>query len=130
MNPSRYPASDNVAPANQGHGHDRISRAALPCAPDRSFRLRLWLTVLTILFVPLERLFALGPRKILRPGIGTDLGYYFLNGLLPAMLMSAPLGIMAWMVHRFVPHEFHAAVAEALLWSRVLAALVVGDIAC
>jgi len=91
-------------------------------------RLCLWLVILTIIFVPLERLFALRPQKILRPGIGVDLGYFFLNGIVPAILMSLPLSALAWTIHRSIPHEFHAAVAAAPLWSRILAGLIVGDI--
>jgi sterol desaturase/sphingolipid hydroxylase (fatty acid hydroxylase superfamily) len=93
------------------------------------FRLAVWLAILVVIFVPLERLFTLRPQKILRPEIGADLGYYFLNGLLPAMLMSLPLGAVALVVHRVIPHGFHAAVAEAPFWSRILAGLVIGDVA-
>jgi sterol desaturase/sphingolipid hydroxylase (fatty acid hydroxylase superfamily) len=92
------------------------------------FRLNVWLAILTIIFVPLERLFALHPQPILRNEIGTDLGYYFLNGLLPAMLMSVPLGFVAWSVHRFVPQGFLAAVATTPFWFRMLAGFVVGDL--
>lgn len=92
------------------------------------FRLCVWLAILTIIFVPLERCFALHPEKILRPQIGADLGYYFLNGILPAMLMSVPLGFVAWGTYRFIPHGFHAAVAKAPFWARMAAGLVIGDI--
>ena len=57
------------------------------------FRLAVWLTILVVVFVPVERLFAANPQKILRKGIGTDLWYYFLSSLLPAVLMSVPLGL-------------------------------------
>jgi sterol desaturase/sphingolipid hydroxylase (fatty acid hydroxylase superfamily) len=93
------------------------------------FRLGVWLVILASIFVPLERLFALHGQKILRPEIGADLGYYFLNGLLPAMLMSVVLSPLAWGIHKVVPHGFHAAVAEAPFWVRMLAGLVVGDVA-
>ena len=51
-------------------------------------RLSLWLAILVVIFVPLERLFAAHPQKIFRKGIGTDLGYYFLSSLLPALVLS------------------------------------------
>jgi sterol desaturase/sphingolipid hydroxylase (fatty acid hydroxylase superfamily) len=92
------------------------------------FRLCVWLAILTVVFVPLERLFALHKQPILRAGIGADLGYYFLNGLLPAMLMSVPLGFLAWGVHRVIPHGFLDAVAATPFWFRMLAGFVVGDI--
>jgi sterol desaturase/sphingolipid hydroxylase (fatty acid hydroxylase superfamily) len=91
------------------------------------FRLCCWLAILAIIFVPLERLFALHPRKIFRHAIGADIGYFFLSGLLPAWLMSVPLALVAWTVRHCVPHGLHEAVAEAPFWSRALAGLVVGD---
>jgi len=91
-------------------------------------RLCAWLAVLAIVFVPLERLFALHKQPILRAGIGADLGYYFLNGLVPAILMSVPLGFLAWGVHRIIPHGFVAAVAATPFWFRILAGLIAGDI--
>ena len=47
-------------------------------------RLSIWLALLSAVFVPLERLFALRPQALFRKGIATDLGYYFISGLVPA----------------------------------------------
>ena len=44
-------------------------------------RLSLWLLLLMMIFVPLERLFAIAPQKVFRKAWLTDLGYFFLNGL-------------------------------------------------
>ena len=90
-------------------------------------RLCIWLVLLSVLFVPLERLFAVRPEKILRRGIGTDVAYYCINTWLPALLLSVPLGLVAWAVHRAVPSGWHAAAAGAPFWARVLAALVVAE---
>jgi len=92
------------------------------------FRVSAWLTVLVVIFVPLERLFAVHPQKILRKGIAADLGYYFLSSLLPALLLSAPLGLLAWIVHQAVPTSFLATSAALPLWARVVAGLVAGEI--
>ena len=91
-------------------------------------RLCTWLTILVVIFVPLERLFAAHPQKILRKGIGADLGYYFLSSLLPGLLLSVPLGVLAWAVYRTVPGSFHEATAALPLWARALAGLVAGEI--
>lgn len=91
-------------------------------------RLCLWLAILVVIFVPLERLFAAHPQKILRNGIGADLGYYFLSSLLPALLLSAPLGVLGWAVYRTVPDGLHAATATLPLWARAFAGLVAGEI--
>lgn len=91
-------------------------------------RLCMWLVLLTAIFVPLERVFTLHPTKILRRGIWTDVGYYFINSLLPAALMAAPLAVLATLAHHVVPDGWHAAVQGLPLWVRVVVGLIVADI--
>jgi sterol desaturase/sphingolipid hydroxylase (fatty acid hydroxylase superfamily) len=91
-------------------------------------RLCLWLAILVAIFVPLEQLFAAHPQKIFRKGLGPDLIYYFLSSLLPAVVLSAPIGLVAWAVHAVVPAGFLAATAAMPLWARALAGLVAGEI--
>ena len=91
-------------------------------------RLAAWLAILVAIFVPLEQLFAVHPKKILRKGIATDLGYYFLSGLLPAVLLSVPIALLAWAANRAVPSNFLAASAALPLWARMLTGLVAGEI--
>ena len=91
-------------------------------------RLSLWLSVLVVIFVPLERLFAAHPQKVWRKQIATDLGYYFLSSLLPAVLMSLPISLLAWTVHLAVPSEFLAVVADLPLWGKALLGLVAGEL--
>ena len=55
-------------------------------------RLSLWLAMLAVIFVPLEYLFAVHPQKILRKGIGADLGYFFISSLIPIAVLGAPIG--------------------------------------
>ena len=57
---------------------------------NAAVRPSVWLIILVVIFVPLERVFAVHPQKVLRKGIVTDLGYYFLSSLLPALLLGAP----------------------------------------
>ena len=92
------------------------------------FRLCLWLVILVAIFTPLERLFALYPQKIFRKAIVTDLGYYFLSSLIPSLLLSLPLALIAWTVHRFIPVGFLAVIAAWPLALRVVVALIVGEI--
>lgn len=91
-------------------------------------RLSVWLAILVMLFVPLERLFAVHPHNILRKEIATDLGYYFLNSLLPAILLSVPAAALAWTVHRVIPDGFLAWTASLPLWARAMAGLVAGEV--
>jgi sterol desaturase/sphingolipid hydroxylase (fatty acid hydroxylase superfamily) len=92
------------------------------------FRVTVWLMILVVIFVPLERLFAVRPERILRKGIAADLGYYFLSSLLPTVLLGPPLGIVAWAVNQVMPGAFLATMAGLPLWARAIAGMVVGEI--
>jgi sterol desaturase/sphingolipid hydroxylase (fatty acid hydroxylase superfamily) len=91
-------------------------------------RLCLWLIALAVIFVPLERLLAVRPKRVFRKGIVTDLGYYFLNSLVPALLLGLSIGPLAWAVHRLVPSGFLQATAALPLWARLLAGFVAGEV--
>jgi hypothetical protein len=56
-------------------------------------RLSMWLAVFAAVFVPIERIFVLHSQKILRKGIAVDLGYYFLTGLLPGLVLAPPISL-------------------------------------
>jgi len=90
-------------------------------------RLALWLVILAAIFVPLERLFAVHRQRILRRGILTDLAYYLLTRLLPAFLLSAPVALLAWVVHHAIPRGFLAMTAALPLWPRVLVGIMAVD---
>ena len=92
------------------------------------FRLCVWLTILVAIFVPLEHLFAVHPKKFWRKGIITDLGYYFVSSLVPAALLSIPIGLLAWAVHRVVPTAILESTAAWPLWARALAGVVAGEV--
>ena len=91
-------------------------------------RLCLWLAILVAVFVPLEHLFAARPKKVLRKGIFVDLAYYFLSSLLPALLLSVPVGLLAWAVHRAVPGPLLEATGALPLWAKVVAGFVAGEV--
>jgi len=91
-------------------------------------RLSIWFLLLTLLFTPLEKLFALRPQPIFRKSYFVDLGYYFLNGLLPRVLLVFPAAAIAWGMHRLVPGAVHQWTASLPLAARLIAALVVGEI--
>lgn len=91
-------------------------------------RLGIWLALLSLIFVPLERLFALRPAKFWRPGMATDLAYYFLSSLVPNLLLIAPMTLLAWGLHRVMPAGYLSAVSHLPGWARVLATLLVGEV--
>ncbi len=91
-------------------------------------RLTIWLFLLMIVFVPLERLAALHPRKVFRKSFATDLSYYFLNSLLPKMLLVLPMALLARGMRSVVPDDLQLWVEDLPLWIRLAAALVVGEV--
>ncbi len=91
-------------------------------------RLCAWLVLLSVVFLPLERLFALHPQKIFRKAIAVDLGYYFLSSLLPGLLLAFPLSVVAWQAHRMVPGAVQATVTAWPFWLRAAMGLVVGEV--
>src|ERR1700689_2098394 len=88
----------------------------LPPLAFDTVRLCVWLALLVVVFVPLERLWG-QHQKVFRRGFLTDLGYYFLNNnLLPKLLLTLPLSAIAWGVHHFVPSILYSRAAEMPLW--------------
>jgi sterol desaturase/sphingolipid hydroxylase (fatty acid hydroxylase superfamily) len=79
-------------------------------------------------FVPVERLFALRPSRIFRTGILTDLGYYFINGIVPGLVLSIPLAAGAWLTHRLMPAGVTAAFGHWPLGMRIFMAFVVAEV--
>ena len=86
-----------------------------------------WLFLLAIIFVPLERAFAQRPQAILRREFAVDLGYYFLNGLVTTALVSLLSGFLAATAQRLMPAAVLSFAAHLPLWQRMLATLVVGE---
>jgi sterol desaturase/sphingolipid hydroxylase (fatty acid hydroxylase superfamily) len=91
-------------------------------------RLCLWLATLAVIFVPLEYLFAAHPKKILRKGIGTDLGYFFISTLIPVALLSGPVAVLALTLHRVIPNGLLRITEAWPLWLKAIAALIVSEI--
>jgi sterol desaturase/sphingolipid hydroxylase (fatty acid hydroxylase superfamily) len=91
-------------------------------------RLSLWLALLLLVFVPLERLVALHGQKLFRPGFRTDLAYFFISGMVPRTLLVLPVALLAWLLHFLVPPGLHEAVAGLPIWLRFALALVVGEL--
>ena len=87
-----------------------------------------WLLVLSVVFLPLERLFALHPRKFFCKALAGDIGFYFIAGLIPGLLLAPPLALVAIAAHAIVPAFVHDTVAAWPLWVRAVAALLVSEI--
>jgi sterol desaturase/sphingolipid hydroxylase (fatty acid hydroxylase superfamily) len=105
-----------------------FQRLHLPPYASQIVSVFIWLLVILVVFVPLERLFAVRRQNIVRKAFWTDLTYYVLNSLLPKLLLAVPLSGIAWAAHRFVPYHVHVAVALLPSWARIVATFVVLEI--
>jgi sterol desaturase/sphingolipid hydroxylase (fatty acid hydroxylase superfamily) len=92
-------------------------------------RLSMWLAVFAAIFVPIERVFALHSQKIFRKGIAVDLGYYFISGLLPGLILAAPVSLAVLGVHHFIPGGVLAGIAAWSIWLKACATMMVGETA-
>ena len=91
-------------------------------------RLCVWLALLVAIFTPLEYFFSVRPAKFFYKGWLTNLGWYFLNSLVPIFLLGPPTALIAMVVHAVLPASFTGAAAALPLWGRMIAAMVVGEI--
>jgi sterol desaturase/sphingolipid hydroxylase (fatty acid hydroxylase superfamily) len=90
-------------------------------------RLAVWLILLCALFATIERLFALHPSKVLRAGFAHDLVYYFLNNLIPSVILGAPIAVLAWGVNRAMPGGLLATLDAWPGWLRAALAFVIAE---
>jgi sterol desaturase/sphingolipid hydroxylase (fatty acid hydroxylase superfamily) len=93
-----------------------------------TIRIGAWLLLLAVVFLPLERLFAVRQRKIVSKSLASDIGFYFISSLVPALLLTPVLALVALGAHAVVPWRVQVAVAGWPIWARALGALVVGEI--
>jgi sterol desaturase/sphingolipid hydroxylase (fatty acid hydroxylase superfamily) len=78
--------------------------------------------------VPLERLFTLHKAPVWRPQMLGDLGWYFINSLLPAFIVALPLAFIARSLAGIDALQgFYAKTADLPLWARLLGAFVIND---
>jgi sterol desaturase/sphingolipid hydroxylase (fatty acid hydroxylase superfamily) len=91
-------------------------------------RLGIWLAIMLAVFAPLEHFFAVRPAKLLHKGWATNLGWYFLNSLVPIFLLGPPSALIAWGIHAVLPAAVTGAAAALPLWARMVGAMVVGEI--
>ncbi|MBS1830930.1 MAG: sterol desaturase family protein [Acidobacteria bacterium] len=80
------------------------------------------------IFMPLERLFPLHPQRNMRSRLGSGIIYYFLNNLLPKLLLTMPLLLLTGLAHRLVPLGFYQHTESWPWYVRLSLALVIGEI--
>src|SRR5437588_12436154 len=94
----------------------------------QALRLAIWLTLMTVIFGPLEHFFSVRRAKFFYPGWATNFGWYFVNSLVPVFLLGAPSALIAMGIHAVLPASVTGAAAALPLWARMIAAMVVGEI--
>lgn len=88
----------------------------------------LWLLLLAVLFVPLERLFPERRAAVFRRGFATDLGYYFVNAVALATLVSVPLSLVALAMQAWMPAGLAHATHDLPVWLRAVLGMTIGEI--
>jgi len=99
----------------------------LPAFVVSVLKLTMWLAILGAVLVPLERLFAVRPARIWRKEVAVDMAYYFINSLLPGILLGAPLALVAMAGRAALPAEWLSAIAAWPMWQQMLVAMLVGE---
>jgi sterol desaturase/sphingolipid hydroxylase (fatty acid hydroxylase superfamily) len=104
-------------------GHSHLQMLVL-----QGVRTCIWLILLSLVFIPLERFFQVREQKIVRPGWGTDLAWYFINSLAPIFLLGPVAAALATLIHAILPTAVTGAASALPLWARMVLAMVVGEI--
>lgn len=105
----------------------RLQPHFVPLAVD-FLRLCVWLVLLMAVFIPLERVFTLRPQSVFRRGFSRDLGWYFLGGFLPSLLLVPSMGAIGWALHFLMPAALEPHVAAMPFAMRLAASMVVGEL--
>ncbi|WP_082951658.1 sterol desaturase family protein [Mycobacterium sp. 852002-51057_SCH5723018] len=86
------------------------------------------MVALAIIFIPLERLFALRPRRILRTGWRTDVVHYLINGAALKVGIVIAVAVVGTVLRAFVPAPCRAAIAASPGAAQVVAALAIATV--
>lgn len=91
-------------------------------------RLFLWLVILAAIFIPLERFFAIATNAGERSPIKGEIGYYFLNNLLPTLLLATPLALIAAGARAVLPGAWLGLVAGMPFAAKLLISLLISEL--
>ena len=83
------------------------------------------LAVLAVIFIPLERLFALHPRRVLRQGWRTDLVHYLVNGAALKIGLIGSVVVVGSALRAFVPAPLRLGIAASPTWVQIVAGFAI-----
>ncbi|HEY2753794.1 sterol desaturase family protein [Phenylobacterium sp.] len=90
--------------------------------------LTVWLVILTVVFLPLERFFALHAQRVRARSLFSDLAYYFLNGLFPTVILAVPISMLAAAVSQVTPQGYLDVIAALPIWAKILIGMLISEI--
>ena len=91
--------------------------------------LAVWLVLLSAVFIPLERMFALREARVWRPQMRLDLIYYMLSSIPTLVIAVIPLGALALAVHSVLPASYYDTIGTLPFAVKLVLGLIVGDFA-
>jgi sterol desaturase/sphingolipid hydroxylase (fatty acid hydroxylase superfamily) len=83
------------------------------------------LAILAVIFIPLERLFALHPRRVLRRGWRTDLVHYLVNGAALKVGLIVSVVVVGGALRAFVPAPLRLGIAASPTWVQIVAGFAI-----
>jgi sterol desaturase/sphingolipid hydroxylase (fatty acid hydroxylase superfamily) len=83
------------------------------------------LVALAVIFIPLERLFALHPRRVLREGWRTDLVHYLVNGAALKVGLVVSVVVVGSVLRAFVPAPLRLGIAASPSWVQIVAGFAI-----
>lgn len=86
------------------------------------------LVVLTLVFVPLERVFALHPQKVLRQGWKTDVVHFAVNNILANAGLVIPVVAIGLGLRALVPAGVHQAISGQGGWAQLVEAFLIAEL--
>jgi sterol desaturase/sphingolipid hydroxylase (fatty acid hydroxylase superfamily) len=93
-----------------------------------ALRACIWLALMVAIFAPLEYFFAVRPTRRFHGDWATNLGWYFVNSLVPIFLLGPPSALIAIAVHTVLPASVTGAAAGLPLWAKLVLAMIVGEV--
>jgi len=83
------------------------------------------LAILAVIFIPLERLFALHPRRVLRQGWRTDLVHYLVNGAALKVGLVVSVIVVGSVLRALVPAPLRLGIAASPTWVQIVAGFAI-----
>ncbi len=102
-----------------------LTALVVPAALSVGSNILFGLAILAVIFIPLERLFALHPRRVLRQGWRTDLVHYLVNGAALKVGLVVSVVVVGSALRAFVPAPLRLGIAASPTWVQIVAGFAI-----